>query len=202
MARQAMSARDLILARLRAAHHVLPDPVPAYRPVRPADLGAELAARARAVFATAEEIADLADLPAAVARSLGPDAALPLAVAADLSHLAWAQAGLTVAAAPGRAAMAASVARVAGAIAETGTLILTSRDPHGPWPNLLADRHIAVVPRGLISATLEDAVARLAGNRLPRALHLATGPSRTGDIEQTLELGAHGAVAVHLVLTP
>jgi L-lactate dehydrogenase complex protein LldG len=198
-----MSTRDLILARLRAAQHVLPDPVPAYRPVPPADLGAELAARARAVFATAEEIADLADLPAAVARYLGPDTAtLPLAVGADLQHLAWTEAGLTVAAAPGRAAMAASVARVAGAIAETGTLILTSRDPHGPWPNLLADRHIAVVPRALISATLEEAVARLAGNRPPRALHLATGPSRTGDIEQTLELGAHGAVAVHLVLTP
>ncbi len=198
-----MSARDLILARLRATQHVLPEPVRAYRPVAPADLGAELAARARAVFATAEEIADLADLPAAVARYLGPDAGtLPLAIGAELQHLAWGPAGLTATAAPGRAAMAASVARVAGAIAETGTLILTSRDPHGPWPNLLADRHIAVVPRGLISATLEEAVARLAGNRLPRALHLATGPSRTGDIEQTLELGAHGAVAVHLILTP
>ena len=196
-----MSARDLILGRLRATQHKLPDPVQPYRPATPGDLGDALAARAQAVFATAEEIASLDDLPAAVARYLGPTATT-LAVAADLQHLAWAAAGLTAAAPPGRAATAASVAVVAGAIAETGTLILTSRDPHGPWPNLLADRHIAVVPRGLISATLEDAVARLAGNRLPRALHLATGPSRTGDIEQTLELGAHGAVAVHLILTP
>ncbi|BCW87263.1 Lactate utilization protein C [Alphaproteobacteria bacterium SO-S41] len=196
-----MSARDLILGRLRATQHRLPDPVAPYRPEAPADLGAALAARARAVFATAEEITSLDDLPAAVARYLGPDITT-LAVAAELRHLAWSAAGLTPAAPPGRAAMAASVAPVVGAIAETGTLILTSRDPHGPWPNLLADRHIAVVPRGLISATLEEAVARLAGNRLPRSLHLATGPSRTGDIEQTLELGAHGAVAVHLVLTP
>ena len=196
-----MSARDLILGRLRATQHELPAPVASYRPVPPEDLGAALAARARAVFATADEIASLDDLPAAVARYLGPEVTT-LAVAADLQTLAWAAAGLTPAAPPGRGSMAASVARVAGAIAETGTLILTSRDPHGPWPNLLADRHIAVVPRGLIAATLEEAVARLAGNRLPRALHLATGPSRTGDIEQTLELGAHGAVAVHLILTP
>ena len=196
-----MSARDLILGRLRATQHRLPDPVSPYRPEASADLGAALADRARAVFATAEDIASLDDLPAAVARYLGPEVAT-LAVAAELQHLAWTAAGLAPAAPPGRAAMAASVAVVAGAIAETGTLILTSRDPHGPWPNLLADRHIAVVPRSLISATLEEAVARLAGNRLPRSLHLATGPSRTGDIEQTLELGAHGAVAVHLILTP
>lgn len=196
-----MSSRDLILGRLRAAIHKLPDAVAPYRPPPQADLGAALAARARAVFATSEEIASLDDLPAAVARYLGAGAG-PVAIAADLAALDWAGAGIAPAAAPARTSMAASVARVAGAIAETGTLLLTSRDPHGPWPNLLADRHIAVVPRGLISATLEEAVARLAGNRLPRALHLVTGPSRTGDIEQTLELGAHGAVAVHLILTP
>jgi len=34
----------------------------------------------------------------------------------------------------------------------------------------------------------------------PRAMNLVSGPSRTGDIEQTIVLGAHGPYRVHLVI--
>jgi L-lactate dehydrogenase complex protein LldG len=34
----------------------------------------------------------------------------------------------------------------------------------------------------------------------PRALNFISGPSRTGDIEQTIVLGAHGPYRVHLIL--
>ncbi|MGH9112187.1 MAG: LUD domain-containing protein, partial [Acidimicrobiales bacterium] len=34
----------------------------------------------------------------------------------------------------------------------------------------------------------------------PPSLVLVTGPSRTGDIEQLLTLGAHGPTALHVVL--
>ena len=38
------------------------------------------------------------------------------------------------------------------------------------------------------------------GAQLPRTVNLITGPSRTGDIAQKLELGAHGPRRLHIVL--
>ena len=44
------------------------------------------------------------------------------------------------------------------------------------------------------------ALAREELGQLPRAVNFISGPSRTGDIEQTIVLGAHGPYRVHLVL--
>ena len=35
---------------------------------------------------------------------------------------------------------------------------------------------------------------------MPRTVNFITGPSRSGDIEQTILLGAHGPRALHIVL--
>jgi L-lactate dehydrogenase complex protein LldG len=196
-----MSSRAAIFARLRAQSHVPPAAPTAYRPAVVDDLAVRLVERATSVLATGEIIARLDDLPAAAAAYLAArDLPREAAIARDLAHLAWGDAGLRVLEAPSRRSVTASVAYAPAAIAETGSLVLTSRE--APWPNLLADTHIAVVPRSHIVPSFEEAVGRLAGNRLPRSLHVVTGPSRTGDIEQTLELGAHGAVRLHIVVVP
>ena len=38
------------------------------------------------------------------------------------------------------------------------------------------------------------------GEKLPRVVNFITGPSRTGDIEQRIVLGAHGPRALHIIL--
>ena len=35
---------------------------------------------------------------------------------------------------------------------------------------------------------------------MPRAINFVSGPSRTGDIEQTIVLGAHGPFRVHILV--
>ena len=35
---------------------------------------------------------------------------------------------------------------------------------------------------------------------MPRAVNFITGPSRTGDIEQTIFMGAHGPRRMHIVM--
>jgi len=41
---------------------------------------------------------------------------------------------------------------------------------------------------------------RQSGTDLPRSINLITGPSRSGDIEQTLQLGAHGPKRLLVVI--
>jgi len=67
---------------------------------------------------------------------------------------------------------------------------------------LLVDTHVAVVPAKRIVDGMEDAFAWIRRERgvLPRAVNLISGPSRTGDIEQTIVLGAHGPFRVHVLI--
>ena len=67
---------------------------------------------------------------------------------------------------------------------------------------LLPETHIAVVPANRIVAGMEEAFAliRKECGMLPRAVNLISGPSRTGDIEQTIVLGAHGPYRVHILV--
>ena len=65
--------------------------------------------------------------------------------------------------------------------------------------------HIVVATHAQIVATLGDALheakARHNG-RMPSMLSFITGPSRTGDIERILVLGAHGPKELILILLP
>ncbi|HUC64158.1 MAG TPA: LUD domain-containing protein [Stellaceae bacterium] len=85
-------------------------------------------------------------------------------------------------------------------IAETGTLMLISGPESPTRNNFLPDTHIVVIRGQQVVASYEEGWTRLRGKAMPRTVNFITGPSRTGDIEQRLELGAHGPRRLHIVL--
>jgi L-lactate dehydrogenase complex protein LldG len=101
---------------------------------------------------------------------------------------------------------AVSLTPCLAAVAETGTLMLVSGADTPTTLNFLPDTHIVVLRAGQIVASYEDgwdlvrARAASAADGWPRTVNLITGPSRTGDIEQRIQLGAHGPRRLHIVL--
>lgn len=89
-------------------------------------------------------------------------------------------------------------------IAETGTLVMASGPDHPVSLNLLPDTHVVVLRETDIVGGYEDVWVRLreryGKDRMPRTVNTITGPSRTGDIEQTIELGAHGPRRMHILV--
>jgi L-lactate dehydrogenase complex protein LldG len=89
-------------------------------------------------------------------------------------------------------------------IAETGTLVMASGPDHPVSLNLLPDTHVVVLREDDIVAGYEDVWARLreryGKDAMPRTVNTITGPSRTGDIEQAMELGAHGPQRMHILV--
>lgn len=181
------------------------------RPAMPAELVARFLTRATDMASTVERIATVGDVPAAVARYL--DALdLPPMLAQQKSHqgvcwpefaaLDWAGAGLAIEARPTVGNDRLGITGCFCAIAETGTLAFVSGPDTPTATALLPDTHIAVVRAERIVSGMEEAFALVRNEcrGMPRALNMISGPSRTGDIEQTIVLGAHGPYRVHLLL--
>ena len=80
--------------------------------------------------------------------------------------------------------------------------MLITGEPSPIASALLPDTHIAVVRADRIVSGMEEAFTLVRAERptMPRPLNLISGPSRTGDIEQTIVLGAHGPFRVHILL--
>jgi L-lactate dehydrogenase complex protein LldG len=152
---------------------------------------------------TVDIVAADADVPGAIARYL---TAMKLPTSAvvqpALAALEWAAAGLAVEARGARDADMVGITGCFCAVAETGTLMMCSSPDTPAAVSLLPETHIAVVHAKRIVAYMEGAwnLARKELGTLPRAVNFISGPSRTGDIEQTIVLGAHGPYRVHLVI--
>ncbi len=166
-------------------------------------LAGRLIDKSLAYSSTVDQIATQAEAPAAIARYLaGLGLPTQAVIWPKLADLDWAGAGITVAA---REAQDADLVGITGcfcAVAETGTLMLCGSPDSPAAISLLPETHIAIVPASRIVPGMEEAFA-LALNelgQLPRAVNFISGPSRTGDIEQTIVLGAHGPYRVHLIL--
>jgi L-lactate dehydrogenase complex protein LldG len=123
----------------------------------------------------------------------------------DLRALPWqSQPLLEVEEGIAEAEDATSLTGAFAGIAETGTVMMAS-GPEAPVTlNFLPENHIVVLRASQVIGTYEEAWQRLRAAQgrgvMPRAVNMITGPSRTGDIEQTILLGAHGPRRLHVLL--
>jgi len=89
-------------------------------------------------------------------------------------------------------------------VSETGSIVVLSGPDSDVRLNFLAETHIAILRESAVLATAEAvwAALRPPSNEdfMPRAVNFITGPSRTADIEQTIEFGAHGPRRSHIIL--
>lgn len=195
----AAAGREVMAAVLSQGHH---GPKPAMD-TAPKALLERFRIKSEVQSSTVDIVAQEADAPAAVARYLAamnlPKSAV---VQPALAHLDWAAAGLAVEARGARDADLVGITGCFCAVAETGTLMMCSSPSTPAAVSLLPETHIAIVHAARILPYMEDAwdLARKELGTLPRAVNFISGPSRTGDIEQTIVLGAHGPYRVHLVI--
>lgn len=80
-------------------------------------------------------------------------------------------------------------------VAQTGSILVSSSVNGGRALSILPHVHVVIARKDQIVGDLTDAFALLRerhGSHLPSMLSFITGPSRTGDIERILVLGAHG----------
>jgi L-lactate dehydrogenase complex protein LldG len=212
------AARRAIFDRIRTAQNRPGQPTEAERdavqdylkrhPVGPRpEIGQDLVKRfteqALRMTDSVDEVATLADVPAAAASYLDNIGVAKNAIAwKTLTGLAWNDAGLQVEFRKPRNEDLVGITGAFCAIAETGTLMMLSGPETFASASLLPETHIAVVPASRIVRSMEDAfaLARAERGELPRATNFISGPSRTGDIEQTIVLGAHGPYRVHVIV--
>ena len=163
-------------------------------------------------FGTVTRVPDPAGVPDAVAEYLASQnlpSELVMSPHPELQAMPWsARPLLRIRAGRAEATDLVSVQQVFAGIAETGTLMLPSAAERPTTVNLLPDTAIAVLRTSRVVGAYEDAWDLLraehapqpSGGFMPRNVMLVTGPSRSADIEQTLELGAHGPRRLHVVL--
>lgn len=173
-------------------------------PAYPENILERFISKVENVAATVKCIKNTTDLSAAVYEYLSRNNIEPNLVAAPsetLKKVNW-QEEITV---EYRAAqdkdMSTLTMAVAG-IAETGSLVLCSSNNSPTTLNFLPDNNICIIQQDKIYPYMEDAwdLLRKQGKGMPRAINFITGPSRTADVEQTIQLGAHGPRRLHVII--
>jgi len=88
-------------------------------------------------------------------------------------------------------------------IAQTGSVLVTTRSAGGRALSVLPPHHVVIAERGQMVpdlATALQSVRKRYEPDWPSFLSFITGPSRTGDIERILVLGAHGPKQLTILL--
>lgn len=219
-----MTARDQILDRLRAvrrerdapehddtqARTAIADRLASRAPTGPIpplsadrrELLARFTTKAEAAQAQVRRVENATALPAALAESLR-DRNLPPALRMGdeplFAGLDWN--ALEISRGPGRREEPATLSRADWGVAETGSLVFLSGSDNPVTLALLGENHFVALRDMDVLGNFEEVWSNMRENALdPRTVNFVTGPSRSADIEQRLELGAHGPVSLTVFL--
>lgn len=161
----------------------------------------------QAVGGSVEVVNDINDVPHAAAdylRHSNLPAQLRRGQDAVLAKLPWHRGTLEIAVGRAGESDRASITRAFAGVAESGTIIQTSGQDNPTTLNFLPEVHIVVLEAANIFASYEEAWSKLRGQfgegTMPRTVNMISGPSRTGDIEQTIVRPAHGPKNMHVII--
>jgi len=88
-------------------------------------------------------------------------------------------------------------------IARTGSIMMSSAQDSGRTVSIYAPVHICIAYSSQLVYDIRDGIELLTEkykNKIPSFITVATGPSRTADIEKTLVVGVHGPKDVYVFL--
>jgi len=97
----------------------------------------------------------------------------------------------------------ASITTCESLVARTGSILLSSASESGRTVSVYAPVHICIAYTSQLVFDIKDSLKQISskyGDKLPSLITLATGPSRTADIEKTLVVGVHGPKEVFCFL--
>lgn len=206
-----MSARETILAALRQKERTLPHP-PAWRSRRAFDnladrftaalsnVGGEVI-RAESLAAAVERLGE--QLEALNAQKVVVNAEAPL-TGLELPDR-WPQISWHIAGQSGGdlrqfcAGADVGLSSADAALAETGTIVLTTGPGRSRLATLLPTVHIALVSTARLTTDIFTWTAGREGG-LPANVVLVSGPSKSADIGQTLAVGVHGPKRFMVIL--
>lgn len=88
-------------------------------------------------------------------------------------------------------------------IADTATLVLACQSEELRLATMIAEIHVAILPKSKLVGTsyeAEDFLNGLMKREDPMYTAFISGPSRTADIERVLAVGVHGPLELHVAL--
>ena len=196
--------RAIVIARLENAPRGV---IPERGQLPPGERLALFKAMAEKVSATVAEVETAGDAPAAIAeylRAHNLPAIVRMGDDAALAGLPWQRTAIEVRRGAADANDAIGVSHALAGVAESGTLVLASGADNPTTLNFLPETHVVVLAAEDVVGDYETVFAMLRKRygkaALPRTVNMITGPSRSGDIEQTILLGAHGPRRLHIVI--